>query len=133
MIINNKFKMVFQEECTLNNLITYSLKIEVIKVKLKILMSILFVKYFTSIIVARLTCDEGWKLEYHGYLMAGYFGHNAGTAYTCVDSDPDTLQGGHTVNNGYLFYMVEAMCGSLKCPPYVNGREIVCVVCSLEK
>uniref|UniRef100_K1R6D8 Short-chain collagen C4 n=1 Tax=Magallana gigas TaxID=29159 RepID=K1R6D8_MAGGI len=82
---------------------------------------------------ARKTCDEGWKLEYHGYLMAGYYNHSAGSSYTCVDSDPDTLQGGHIDNNGYLFYLVEAICGSLKCPPYVNGRELVCVVCSLEK
>nr|XP_034330210.1 uncharacterized protein LOC105340293 isoform X3 [Crassostrea gigas] len=81
----------------------------------------------------RKTCDNGWKLEYHGYLMAGYRGHNAGTTYKCVDSDPESLQGGHTDNNGYLFYMVEARCGSLKCPPYVEGREFVCAVCSLEK
>uniref|UniRef100_K1Q746 Short-chain collagen C4-like n=1 Tax=Magallana gigas TaxID=29159 RepID=K1Q746_MAGGI len=69
----------------------------------------------------RKTCDNGWKLEYHGYLMAGYHGDNAGTTYKCVDSDPDTLQGSLTNNNGYLFYMVEARCGSLKCPPYVEG------------
>ncbi|XP_052705274.1 uncharacterized protein LOC128181066 [Crassostrea angulata] len=82
---------------------------------------------------ARKTCDKGWKHEYHGYLMAGYYNHSAGTSYTCVDGDPETLQGGHINNNGYLFYLVEAICGSLKCPPYVNGRELVCVVCSLEK
>nr|XP_034330215.1 short-chain collagen C4 [Crassostrea gigas] len=81
---------------------------------------------------ARKTCDKGWKLEYNGYLMAGHYNHNAGTSYTCVDSDPETLQGEHIDNNGYLFYMVEAMCGSLKCPPYVNGRDLVCAVCSLE-
>lgn len=72
-------------------------------------------------------------MEYHGYLIAGHHGHNAGTTYKCVDSDPESLQGGGNSNgNGYLFYIVEAVCGSLKCPPYVNGREIVCVVCSLQ-
>ncbi|XP_078329456.1 uncharacterized protein LOC144617616 [Crassostrea virginica] len=71
---------------------------------------------------ARKTCLRGWKLEYQGYLMAGYHGHAAGTMYTCVDSHPDTLHGGQTDKNGYLFYMVEARCGSLKCPPYVEGR-----------
>nr|XP_034330218.1 short-chain collagen C4 [Crassostrea gigas] len=81
----------------------------------------------------RKTCDNGWKLEYHGYLMAGHHNHNAGTTYMCVTSDPESLQGGHTNNNGYLFYMAEAICGSLKCPPYVEGREFVCAVCSLEK
>ncbi|XP_078310943.1 uncharacterized protein LOC111133494 isoform X2 [Crassostrea virginica] len=81
---------------------------------------------------ARKTCYAGWKMEYHGYLMAGYHGHKAATQYTCVDHHPDTLHGGQGDKNGRLFYMVEAQCGSLKCPPYVEGRELVCVVCSKE-
>lgn len=81
---------------------------------------------------ARKTCYKGWKLEYHGNLMAGRYDHPAGTMYTCVDGDPDTLHGGHTNKNGKLFYSVEARCGSLKCPPYVQGRELVCAVCSKE-
>ena len=64
--------------------------------------------------------------------MAGRHLHAAGTKYTCVDSHPDTLHGGHIDKDGYLFYLVEARCGSLKCPPYVEGRELVCVVCSKE-
>ena len=83
-----------------------------------------------AIFIARKTCYKGWKLEYNGYLMAGYHGHKAGTMYNCVDSHLDTLHGGHTNKNGKLFYQVEAQCGSLKCPPYVQGRELVCAVCS---
>ena len=64
--------------------------------------------------------------------MAGYYGHTAGSMYTCVDGNPDTLHGGKADKNGRLFYLVEARCGSLKCPPYVEGREIVCTVCSKE-
>ncbi|XP_056006015.1 uncharacterized protein LOC130050320 [Ostrea edulis] len=79
---------------------------------------------------ARKTCYKGWKLEYDGYLMAGNAGHAAATTYKCVDRNPDTIAGGHSNHNGYLFYLVEARCGSLKCPPYVNGRELVCAVCS---
>ncbi|XP_056006018.1 uncharacterized protein LOC130050322 [Ostrea edulis] len=79
---------------------------------------------------ARKTCYKDWKLEYDGYLMAGYHGFAAATTYTCVDRNPDTITGGHSDHDGYLFYSVEARCGSLKCPPYVNGRELVCVVCS---
>ncbi|XP_052704573.1 uncharacterized protein LOC128180490 [Crassostrea angulata] len=81
---------------------------------------------------ARKTCYKGWTLEYHGYLMAGYYDHAAGTTYTYIDSHPDTLHGGSTFKDGKLFYPVEASCGSLKCPPYVKGRELVCVVCSKE-
>ncbi|XP_034328163.2 uncharacterized protein [Magallana gigas] len=81
---------------------------------------------------ARKTCYKGWKLEYHGYLMAGHYGHAAGSMYTCVDEKPDTLHAGHANNNGRLFFSVEGRCGSLKCPPYVEGRELVCAVCSKE-
>lgn len=49
--------------------------------------------------------------------MAGCKNHLAGTTYTCVDSHPDTLQGGSTYKGGKLVYPVEAHCGSLKCPP----------------
>lgn len=53
--------------------------------------------------------------------------------YRCVDHNPESLPGGgNTDSNGYLFYMMEGRCGSLKCPPYVDGREIACAVCSLE-
>lgn len=81
---------------------------------------------------ARKTCYVGWKLEYNGYLMAGYHGYNAGSTYTCVDEHPDTVLGGQADTEGYLYYTVEARCGTLKCPPYVEGRELVCVVCSKE-
>lgn len=83
-------------------------------------------------VVARKTCYTGWTLEYHGYLMAGFYDHEAGTTYTCVDSHPDTLNGGSKSKDGKLFYLVEATCKSLKCPPYVEGRERVCAVCSKE-
>ncbi|XP_061178354.1 uncharacterized protein LOC133186994 [Saccostrea echinata] len=79
---------------------------------------------------ARKTCFKGWNLEYQGYLMAGHFGHAAGTTYKCMDKNPDTLHGGHANKDGYLFYFVEGRCGSLKCPPYVEGRELVCAICS---
>lgn len=59
--------------------------------------------------------------------MAGYYNHNAGTTYKCIDSDPKSLQGGHTDNNGYLFLCVEGRCGSLKCPPYAEGRDMLFV------
>ena len=54
--------------------------------------------------------------------MAGDFTHSAGTQYTCVDSHTDSLHGGQTDKNGRLFYLVEARCGSLICPPYVEGK-----------
>ena len=81
---------------------------------------------------ARKTCFNGWNLEYRGYLMAGYHAHPAGSMFTCIDGHPDTLHGGQANVDGKLFYPVEARCGPLKCPPYVEGRELICAVCSKE-
>ena len=82
------------------------------------------------ILVARKTCYRGWKLEYQGYLMAGTVQTSGGSAFNCVDHHPDTVHGGSSNMNAKPFFFVEARCGSLKCPPYVNGRELVCAVCS---
>ena len=75
-------------------------------------------------------CHESWTMEYSGYLMSSYHGSNAASEYVCVDENPEKRHGGHKDQNGKLFYKVEAACGSLPCPPYVNGRELTCVVCS---
>eukprot|EP00058_Branchiostoma_floridae_P003568 XP_002589056.1 hypothetical protein BRAFLDRAFT_87529 [Branchiostoma floridae] len=81
-------------------------------------------------IPARNTCPTGWTREYHGYLMAGYYNHPGATEYVCMDEEPDVIPGGHADQNGALFYPVEARCGSLPCPNYVEGRELTCVVCT---
>ena len=75
-------------------------------------------------------CHAGWTLEYSGYLMAGYYNHNGATDYYCVDKDPEDIPGGENNSNGRVLYFVEASCGSLRCPPYVSGREFQCSVCS---
>ncbi|XP_062577212.1 short-chain collagen C4-like [Saccostrea cucullata] len=82
------------------------------------------------VIPARTSCFGGWRKEYSGYLMTGRYLHPAASTYSCVDQHPQAVFGGRQNNNGYLFYLVEARCGSLKCPPYRNGWEITCVVCS---
>ncbi|XP_045162545.2 uncharacterized protein LOC123527260 [Mercenaria mercenaria] len=75
-------------------------------------------------------CYQGWTLEYHGRLVAGYYDHPAASEYVCLDEHPESIEGGNANENGKLFYSVEGRCGSLKCPPYVNGRELTCAVCS---
>ena len=77
-------------------------------------------------------CYPGWTLEYSGYLMSGDHTTNSATDYYCIDNDPENVTGGGEGRNddGKLLYFVEARCGSLKCPPYVNGRELTCVICS---
>ena len=82
-------------------------------------------------IPGRSKCYPGWTLEYAGYLMAGKHDHDGATDYYCVDKDPEEIPDQQDSDNGYLLYFVEARCGaSLRCPPYINGREFLCVVCT---
>ena len=85
----------------------------------------------SSIMVpGKTSCHPGWTLEYTGYLMSGYYNQPAATDYYCIDKKPESVTGGERNDDGYLLYFVEARCGSLKCPPYVNAWELTCVVCS---
>ncbi|XP_033111229.1 short-chain collagen C4-like [Anneissia japonica] len=83
----------------------------------------------TSMIPAKRTCPSGWTKEYGGLLMGSVHGHG-GHDYLCIDRNPQARHGSSVNNNGHLFYATEGVCGSLPCPPYANGNEITCVVCS---
>ena len=78
----------------------------------------------------RNTCYKGWNLEYAGYLAAGAHVAQSATEYVCMDAHPESLSSGFANEDGALFFFVEGICGSLECPPYVNGRELACAVCS---
>ena len=75
------------------------------------------------------TCPTGWTLEYYGYLVSGKYSHKR-TTYVCLDAAPESVEGGHSNQNGALFYHVETRCGALSCPPYEQTKEITCAVCS---
>ncbi|XP_036366812.1 uncharacterized protein LOC118767013 [Octopus sinensis] len=79
---------------------------------------------------ARTKCYPGWTIEYSGYLMTEYYKHKGRHEYVCVDYAPEADPAGYRNEDGALLYFVQAACGSLPCPPYVNGRELTCVVCS---
>ena len=81
-------------------------------------------------IPARNVCPSGWTLEYKGYLMSGHYGHNGRTEFICVDGNAEPTTGSHVNKNGALLYFVEGNCGSLPCPPYADGKELTCVVCT---
>ncbi|CAI9737346.1 Hypothetical predicted protein [Octopus vulgaris] len=79
---------------------------------------------------ARTQCYAGWTAEYSGYLMTEHNGHKGRHEYVCVDNAPEADPAGYRNDDGTLLYFVQAVCGSLPCPPYVNGQELTCVVCS---
>ena len=78
-------------------------------------------------IPSRYECPLGWRREYYGYLMAGYYGHKAATQYTCVDKSLEQIPGSGTDTGGYLFFTVEAYCDHfIPC----SDKELTCVVCT---
>jgi hypothetical protein len=60
---------------------------------------------------------------------SGYIQNHA-SELICVDSRPDHVAGSSTFKGGNLLYLAEVRTGTLPSPPYVNGRELACVVCT---
>ena len=75
-------------------------------------------------------CNPGWHLQYSGYLMAGHYGHAGPTEFICVDTAMESSPHTNQDDNGRLLYFTGAVCGSLPCDPYINGKTILCAVCS---
>ena len=73
-------------------------------------------------------CPPGWTAEYAGYLMSPHYTQQSG-GYLCVDSVPQGV-GNPASQTGHLLYPVEGECGALPCGPYVQDRELTCVVCT---
>ena len=73
-------------------------------------------------------CPFSWIREYYGYLMAA---DNAlrRTKHECVDHSPQSIHGSASNTDGAMFNHVEARCHGI-CPPYTDGRELTCTVCT---
>ncbi|XP_071133346.1 uncharacterized protein [Mytilus edulis] len=85
----------------------------------------------TLMIPGRKDCIGDWKKEYTGYLMAGWPDHTAATEYLCIDAESERSKKASSWTNKPIIFTVAAKCnGVLPCPPYVDGREMTCVVCS---
>ena len=90
----------------------------------------------TKIMVPAMTnCPAGWTKEYGGYLVSQSTSTGIPfyrSTYVCLDQAPEVLPSMAGNTDGALFYVVEGDCGSisLPCPPYIDGYEITCVVCT---
>ena len=72
-------------------------------------------------------CPSGWRREYYGYLMAGYYNSKAATQFTCIDESVEQIPASGSNTNGKLFHTVEAHCGHfIPC----SDKELTCVVCT---
>ncbi len=74
---------------------------------------------------------EEWRLEYAGFLFAGYHSHYKSN-WVCIDREPESL--GFPRSNQARWYPTEIECGSINCQRqtggYVVDREVTCAVCS---
>ena len=78
-------------------------------------------------------CPGGWTLEYAGWLVSEYSGHKGRTMYVCLDKDAEALRGEEASTNGALMYHAVTDCNArygIPCPPYVNEKDLACVVCT---
>ena len=81
-------------------------------------------------IPARDTCPPSWTLEYNGYLMSGDAGDRR-VAYECMDIDAEAIPLSGDNIDGALFAFNEiSSCNGIDCPPYEQGYELSCVVCT---
>ncbi len=91
------------------------------------------VSYRTTILMipAKSSCPPSWTREYYGYLMTESRKHHR-TMYECVDREMEHLAGGVGNTDGVLFHPSEIRCQrGLPCPPYVDHKELNCVVCTM--
>lgn len=80
---------------------------------------------------ARNDCPYGWTQEYHGFLMTEHYEHTMSRDYICVDHDPQSVPGSKSDHNGALLFPVQPNCDHFSgCPPYNNGWELTCSVCT---
>ena len=79
------------------------------------------------LIPGRKTCYPGWTTEYSGYQMSVI-----GTHTICIDEEPEGIAGGEARGN-YMkrMFFTKIRCGTnTLCPPYVEERQLTCVVCT---
>jgi hypothetical protein len=78
-----------------------------------------------------LKCPASWDKEYEGYLMGTHYTQTSSHEAVCVDIEAEKVVNSSSASqDGNLWYPTEAECGALPCPPYVQNRELSCVVCT---
>ena len=82
-------------------------------------------------IPGKYTCPSHWTREYYGYLMSERFSHPSPSTFECIDRYAESIIGTGSNTYGGIFEHVESRCGNPLCPPYIDGRELTCVVCTI--
>ncbi len=82
----------------------------------------------TRMIPARTSCPPSWRREYYGYLMAQDRDYST---YECVDVGMEIVPGTAGQEGVAVLVHVEASCNGLPCHPYIEDKELTCVICSI--
>ena len=77
-------------------------------------------------------CDEGWSTEYVGQISTERTHHtHQRSEFICVDNEAEPTPLSSLDNDdGILLNPAQTICGSLPCPPFVEDKDLLCVVCS---
>ena len=79
----------------------------------------------------RYDCPSSWTKEYDGYLMTSRCdNHHKTKVPICVDLNAESVADSAVQDAGSLLYFIETTCIGIKCPPYSDGAEITCAVCT---
>ena len=93
--------------------------------------SICYTSRSTKITIpGKITCPDSWTREYHGYLMGGMHTGHYSRVPICVDVNAESITGNAGQSTTSYLYFVETTCIGISCPPYSDGAEIACVVCT---
>ena len=76
------------------------------------------------------SCPESWIMQYKGILMSERFSHVSPSEYICVNREYEFIDGSAGNHDSGYVIPVEVICGALPCPPYNDGYELSCVVCT---
>ena len=82
----------------------------------------------TITIPGRTSCPSSWTREYFGYLMAARHGYKSRAPF-CIDINAESVPGNAANHPAAELFFMETTCNGL-CPPYVNGAEVTCAVCT---
>ena len=78
-------------------------------------------------------CSEGWTTEYVGQIASENSDtSNKRSEFICLDENPEVTQNSSPdKDHGVVLHAAQTICGSLPCLPYIEDRDLLCVVCSL--
>jgi len=76
---------------------------------------------------------DNMNLEYNGHLVSQHYGYAGKSSWACLDQAPEGIPGMGSDAPGALMYPTQVSCAekSILCPPYQDGNEISCAVCTM--